>query len=435
MPETNLAPSNEDLERQIAALADAAFAETEPVRLPDRNSADARPGRAGLEWGNRLALVAAVVLVATAIGAFAWVFGRPAMTTDPVGDSQQRQRTVADDGSGDSDAQRPPPPSELAPELLIDDPLAINLDELIAASSQNAIGLLDEPITTIGFDALPEGWQVVDETVDMARHFSGKPSVLHFITLDGPGPLRATVNIDAAWEPNVVKGNPSFSGEVEQIELGDTIAVYDLNRLYWKVNDRLVVDLFVMAESGVANTEEEMVELAQAMTVVERQLTFDVVDTESGASLADRTDPLVAGRINDVPWTVFPDGDWLQLGYGLNLNSLGLIEEGPELVSLASELDDDGSRPRYEVRTGTAQLPDGTIWFGTVSEPDVTLVVAFENGEAVIPTAPFESGSAFAIPLDRRLDPIEVIFTGADGERLLMEIIEDHVGPIRFDEP
>ncbi len=453
MSDTDLLPGNEELEQQIAALADLAFDQTEPVVIPDL------PGRSPSgprtrAWAvpPRLALVAAVILAALAVGGFAWVVGRPATTVDPIGDSGQRQRTVADDGSGDPDSdtdsdERPVTEdaieegateegdlssADLAwqPHLDISDPEAIDLDGLVPMSDQNQLSLLDQPIRTVAFDDLPEGWEVTGEDLNIGYHFAGRPSVSHFITLNGPGPLRATVNVDAAWEPGVVRAARSLPDEARQLTLGDSIATYHLNELSWPVDDKLSVLMFGYAESNVANTEAELVELARAITLVERTLQPVAATPEQGPSLIEEP-PLLAGILAGDKWAVVADGDWLGVGYGPGLESLGAIEIGETVVSAAEELAADGTRPNHTAETATIALPGGMLWIGTISEPDATLDVFFENSQATIPTVPHGSGSAFAVPIDHRLDVIEVLVTGADGQKLMLEDLRQY-GPVEF---
>lgn len=349
------------LEEQIHNLADAAFDATQPVMLPVRSGRSR--GRTRL-----LAVAAAVVVLG--------LFGVAVLMTM----GGQSDLIVAADI-----------PAQV---VEITDPMDIDLTDVARESSQVRIQRLGT-VTVVDTDALLDTVIVLQrETLITTASPSGPYEYWQQVSVRTPETLGLVVNAfgtEASWPP------------LEE-SLGDEVVVrgrsgrQSSSSLVWLENDQLRIEIVRGPGTRIANIDIDRLELAEALTFVESADGW-TDDGEDRLGLPADRDPILAGTIAGIEWNVVENGGELVVRTG-----------DRDRVAFTHRHDQDDRADGVGYSVNPLAIPGGALIVGSAPAGVDQIEVVLEGGGRVImPTVEIDGGrSAFAVPVDDRLDPIEI---------------------------
>lgn len=361
-----------DLEEQIRDLADATFAKTQPVSPPVR-----RNGRR-TGWLYAAGAAAAVVVVSAAA----------VLVQSP---NDEALSTAAG-----------------AAHLNVDDPLSIELDELVERSDKARLQRL-APFMTFDFDALGPDW---DSTLTHAITIPSRADTNEYwqqtavetpaggrLVVNVQGPLEAGITVttlpetQAPTEPITVRGQPGRAGP---------------SWIEWIEQNRVTVHI-VPGPGSAASVElrSEMLELAEQL------------DTHEVADLQWSTEDVAGPPVGDSPVRlsgVLSGTTWQVVSSPDGTTSLAVDDR---LASSLGERQPGAEAPNREIELSLAPIsvPGGTLAWGSAPSTVTTARLTLANGDtARLPTAESTSDrSLFAVPIPDELDPVSLEFLDADG--------------------
>jgi len=342
------------LEQQIQNLADAAFDATKPVDIPA--STPETNGRF------RLMVVAAAIVVGMVATA--------AFLTSRI---DEEVIVVAD---------------ETSTAIEISDPVNIDLSGIAEASAQERIARLGavtivDTNDVVGFDSEP-GFLVSSvggEGYEYWQQFSVMTTNGVELVVNVFGTETAWPAIDAATDEAVTVRNQAG----RQSDSG----------LMWLESDQVRVEIVSGPSTGGASISEEARLLAEALSFVQRTDAWSQGDEDLlGGTVVG--DPILAGLLGDIEWDV--------------------VHSNGELIVRSGDLDRLVFNQQFNstatVSYGVGPLPNagGALLFGFVPAGvnQVELVLA-DTTRVLLPTVPLgDTGAAFAVPIDDRIDPVEI---------------------------
>lgn len=351
------------LEQQIQNLADAAFYATKPVDIP--TSASENNGRFRL-----MAVAAAIVVGTVAPAAF------------QTSRNDEEVIIVADEPSATID---------------ISDPVNIDLSGIAEASAQERIARLGavtivDTNDVVGFDSEP-GFLISlvgGEGYEYWQQFS-------VMTPDGVELVVNVFETETAW--------PAIDATTEEaVAVRNQQGRQSDSGLMWLESDQVRVEIVSGPSTGGASISEDALLLAEALKFVQRTDAWSQGDED----LLGRTvvgDPILAGLLGDVDWDV--------------------VHSNGELIVRSGDLDrlvfNEQSNSTATVSYGVGPLPNagGALIFGFVPAGvnQVELVLA-DTTRVLLPTVPLaNAGAAFAVPIDDRIDPVEIRLLSDGTER------------------
>lgn len=355
-----------NLEDQIKELADYSFESSEPVQF--------EPGAVASSRGR--GFVSQVFVLAAA---FALIVGAIAVSR-LVGNGQIE--TVGDT------------------QLIIDDPLDINLDSLIATSEQVRINSLGE-FTTFNFDQLPEGWSA--EQINAITVSGERPQFLQSVTVNGPGFIELHLRLEGALDGSPIFFEPGVTAPRQPNVNTETRTVS------WIENGTTQVEISVN-QFGLATTDDAL-ELAELLVPVVAKLDWQSdLPVRSGSVPTDLPTQL-SGSVDGISWVVVLDNANLKLLASPEFADLG---GGPPRIDPP-----DPANILYTFQN--VGRPGGEVMFGHA--PDNVQLVRLNvlNGTVDLPVVAYgKDRVAFAVPIADRLDPTSVEFLDVDGN--LIEI-------------
>lgn len=361
-----------ELEEQIRDLADATFARTQPASLP----AGRNRGRGGWRYG---AVAAAAVVVITSV----------VLVRSP------------DDGRLATDAG--------SVHLTVDDPVSIDLDDLVERSDRSRLRSLG-PFLTFDFDGLGSEWET---------------TLLHAITTASPGRSdsngywqqtrvqtptgrRLVVNVQGPLVPgNTVATLPETQDPTEPITVRDEPGRAGPSWIEWIEQDRITVQIVPGPGSPMSDDlRSEMLELAEQLEILEVPELQWSTENAAGTPMADSTAQL-SGALGGTTWKIVssPDGT-TALAVSDRLAS-SHRNQTPEREDLRE----------IDLNLAPISVPGGTLVWGFAPSTVKSARLILANGDTAQVTTVESTNdrSIFAVPIADDLDPISVEFLNADG--------------------
>lgn len=372
------------LEEQIHNLADTAFDATEPIPValhpepaPPSAIAELDPTplptvqqhsvhrRINIQHRRRPVAAAAVVLVVGLLAATTvWSGSDDAMTVTAEGPTGQ---------------------------TVITDPLNIDLTEQALSSQQLRIGSLGA-VKIVDLDVLAEEFEITKHFLGTLGSEFGAPNYWQQVILDPPGPSEFAINVRVTDHPL-----PAIDESYQTAtQVRGKPAIQELDVLTWLEDATTEISIY---SSGIGDVTEASMSLAESLTFVQAS---DAWTDADGDHLGRRIDgdPILGGVVTGVEWDIVVSNDELALRTG-DLNRVAFSH------SFGSS---DGLDVWYTIQA--LSNPGGSVIIGDAPSGFDQIDLSLEGGEHIlIPTVQLDNGrTAFTIPVDDRLDPIEARF-------------------------
>lgn len=290
--------------------------------------------------------------------------------------------------------------------FVVTDPLNVDLAELVAQSSQRRISEIGD-VLTLDWEALPAGWEVDVDGAALSSDPFGISGTEYVQTaqIHTSENIRLSVRIGGFLEEG--RGAPfSVTPGASTVDVRGQVAQLSLGSIEWIESEQLLVTI---SGPPVAELEPVYLSAAEALVPVLAPLQFEAVneaDFQSFPTTPLDSEPVLAGSLNNVEWSIVT-GDQNSL--------LELSVDGRLLGGLPNQVPLDPT----SVLITIDPLPGGVVLFASAPALGHSVVFRTESGQVSLPVVSFgEDLTAFAVPIDDRLDPVEVELLDADGESL-----------------
>ncbi len=351
------------VEQQIQSLAEAAEAAIQPIVF--------RPPFKTRPWG-RYALIAVVCLVVGAGGLLLAARGRPT--------------TMA-----------PSKPGQ--PEIVIANPLEIDLEQLAVRSEGLRVSSMGE-VLTFDFDALPEEWSVdevlvgTSEGLDGASYHQGGEVVL-------PEGIHLFVNVEGFLDGSEIELWPLDYAEATEVR--GQPAQTTISMLEWIEQGIARVSIY---GSSARSVDAERVLLSETLQPIRQHLNWHQ-EIEPGPPVDHQIEPVLAGTLSELTWEIIPTGTATDL--------FALVIDGAEQGRTPYSIPADPAAVEIDITS----LPGGIVVLGHAPPQATRLLLHTRSGTADLPVVIHQSGrNVFAVPLEDVIDPLRLEFLDDEGQTL-----------------
>ncbi len=365
-----------DLEQQINLLADVAFAATDEVDLGSLPLVD----RGHVGGRSRRRMMTLVAIAASVMAILGFLSLR----------------------SGDEQGFDVASPTE----IVLTDPLNIDLADAIALSDQRRLDSIG-PQLTVDFDQLPEGWEAetILLAVDRGPFTPYDLAFRHHVEITVPDARPFAVRIQGPLNPGPEFVVPDLRPPgAEPIEIRGVQAMKTSDMVEWVEQGQIVVGVSVETLPG-DNPRPSILEVAEALVFVEQDLPWrpdQRINQGAGLPL-DVLDPLLAGQLGGAEWRIVVPKE----------NAVLIVEPSFRDAGQLGFIEPD---IEGHVEISINPFNGGVLVWGDAPIGVEQVRLRTERTQVVLPAVAFgEEGQLFAVPIDDRLDPIDLEFLDING--------------------
>ena len=377
------------------------------------------------ERRHRIQLVGAAAAVTVFVAGMAiWTTPREPMTGEAAVEAaeleQQDPGSIGDDRPESEASSGENSRWNAAPVAVLEDPLNIDLASMVDLYGQQRIESASQPVSTVQLDQLPEGWKVGHESSRLHMH----PDPLtdgwvytHTVFLEGsghPGIDIITVGVWTGTSPHVGLDNTETLELLHSLGIGlyQQATLYD----FWHNSDSVAgfvrvltsprsIDQASAVRGAMFADLDAIVDQVGPLNLVDRVLPGVQVPDPNIGPKRTADDVLLAGKIGP------DDLDW----------SVSQVEGQQDLRIHIGNQPDFAFSPSSLHSWATYEAPGGQFLYGLAPTGTelVRLTAPDAEGSRVTIDLPVVQSSSYrnpiyAIPIDDRLDPEQLVFLAPD---------------------